>query len=159
MNKQKLLRRIHGDISRSLGSTRESIEKTRQQAIEAPGAMESKSDTTKAQMSNVATTLQGSYESGLKALGELEALIANPSQSARVASCSLVEVRDASGSKEVYLLLPAGGGNTYEIDGEEVFVISDRAPLACALVNHVVGDGVIVKTAGNTRTLTIVAIS
>jgi transcription elongation GreA/GreB family factor len=159
MNKQELMRRIHGDLSRSLESTRESIEKTRQQAIEAPGAMESKSDTTKAQMSNVATTLQGSYESSLQTLRDLEALMNNPSQSVRVAGCSLVEVRDASGSKEVYLLLPAGGGNTYEIDGEEVTVISDRAPLAHALIDHVVGDGVIVKIAGNARTLTIVAIS
>ena len=159
MNKQKILQLVHADLSRNLESTRESIGKTRQQAIEAPGAMESKSDTTKSQMSNIANVLQGSYATNQQGLLDLEALMVSPPQSSRVSSYSLVEVRDASDSKENYFILPAGGGNTYEVDGEEVTVISDRAPLASALIGHAVGDKVEVKIGAVIRKLTITSVT
>ena len=51
MNKQKLLQCIIETLAQREKSAKQNLEATRQAAIEAPGAMQSHSDTTKWQMS------------------------------------------------------------------------------------------------------------
>jgi hypothetical protein len=157
MDKQRLLQSVYDALTRDLKNTEQSIGKTMQAAIEAPSAMESHSDTTKFQMSTVANVMQGSYATKQQGLLALETLMANPPYISRIGSYALVEVRDDQGCDERYFLLPAGGGGMYEIDGEEVIVLSDRAPLASALIGHVKGDIVTVKIQ-KARRLTIISV-
>jgi hypothetical protein len=47
---------------------------------------------------------------------------------------ALFRLRDGD-SQQTYFLLPGGGGNSYDIDGETVTVLSSTAPLAVQLLN------------------------
>ena len=56
-----------------------------------------------------------------------------------VALGALVEVERAGGGRAVYFLLPVAGGETVEVDGREVLVVTPASPLGRQLVGQRVG--------------------
>ncbi len=73
---------------------------------------------------------------------------------------AIVEVENLDdGLRVKYFLLPAGGGNTYEVEGEEITVINIGAPLARAFIGSVAGDEVEIKIQGTTRRFSVVSVT
>jgi len=61
--------------------------------------------------------------------------------------------------KMKYFILPAGGGNAYEVDGERYSTLTLQAPLARALFGKTEGDEAEITIQGATRHLLVVSVS
>jgi transcription elongation GreA/GreB family factor len=125
------------------------------------GAMESRYDTFKEE----AQYLAGGFSSQLielgKLLGALKSVKERPPASVTKGSgYALIEAENlGDGSKTKYLLLPAGGGNSYEVDGEKITVLNVGAPMARAFMGSTAGDEVELKIQGKTKHFNIVSIT
>lgn len=160
MNKQKLLECVIETLTRSEKSAKQSLETTRQAAIEAPGAMQSHSDTTKWQMNQRAGAIEQSLFETQQALGALKRLRGHPPAITKGSVYAIIEVKNLDDeSRTKYFLLPAGGGNTYEVEGEQITILNIGAPMARALLGVVTGDEVEVKIQEKTRQLNVVSVT
>ncbi len=139
-------------------------ERGRQDALEESkahkGAMESRYDTFKEE----AQYLAGGFAARLVELGKtldaLKSIKDYPPTITKGSGYAIIEAENLDdGSRTKYFLLPAGGGNTYEIEGEEVTVLNIGAPLARAFIGAVAGDEVEVRIQGTTRRFCVVSIT
>jgi transcription elongation GreA/GreB family factor len=124
------------------------------------GAMASRYDTFKEE----AQYLAGGFASRLvelgKTLGALKSIRDYPPTVTKVHGYALVEVENLeNGSRSKYFLLPSGGGNIYEIEGEEISVLSVGAPMARAFMGTVPGDEVEIKIQETTRRFSVVSVT
>lgn len=124
------------------------------------GAMESRYDTFKEE----AQYLAGGFTARLvelgKILGALKSIRDFPPTVTKGSSYAIVEAENLDdGSRTKYFLLPAGGGNTYEIGGEQITILSLGAPLAHAFIGAVAGDEVEVKIQGTTRRFSVISVT
>ena len=124
------------------------------------GAMASRYDTFKEE----AQYLAGGYAARLVELGKtLRALKSIRDYSPTITKCSgyaIVEVKNLDdGSKAKYFLLPAGGGDTYEVEGEEITILNVGAPMARAFMGAVPGDEVEIKIQGTTKRFSVVSVT
>src|SRR3989338_2741066 len=118
MNKQKLLLCVIETLTQMEENTKQSLKMTRQAAIEAPGAMQSHSDTTKWQMNQRVVAIEQSLSETQQGLGALKRLMGYPPTNTIGSVCAIIEVKNlGDDSWAKYFLLPAGGGNTYEVEG------------------------------------------
>lgn len=160
MNKQKLLQCVIETLLQKKKNAEQSLKTTRQAAIEAPGAMQSHSDTTKWQMSRRAEAMERLIFEAQQSLGILKRFIDRPLTTTKGSGYAIVEVKNLDDeSMAKYFLLPAGGGNTYEVDGEEITVLSVDAPMARAFLGAVAGDEVEIKIQGTTRRFSVVSVT
>jgi len=150
---QLLLQLLKQDV---IGA-RKRLETVRRAMIEAPGAMQSHSDTTKYQMGLVADEmcrLIVSKEEAITALDRLR-ISSEPSCRDTVTTGSLVEVETPEGERRGYLIFGKGGGSEVEYEGLRVLVVNPAAPLGKALVGKCLGDIAEVNVGGLTRALVI----
>lgn len=124
------------------------------------GAMESRYDTFKEE----AQYLAGGYAARLvelgKTLGALKSIRDYPPTITKGSGYAIVEAENLEdGSRIKYFLLPAGGGNTYEVEGEGITVLNVGAPLARAFIGAVAGDEVEIKIQGMTRKFLVVSVT
>ena len=124
------------------------------------GAMASRYDTFKEE----AQYLAGGFASRLvelgKTLGALKSIRDYPLTITKVYGYALVEVKNLeNGSRSKYFLLPSGGGNTYEVEGEEISVLSVGAPMARAFMGAVPGDAVGIKIQGMTKRFSVISVT
>ncbi|MBI5147883.1 MAG: GreA/GreB family elongation factor [Parcubacteria group bacterium] len=136
MTKQKLLQNVIEKLRQEIKSAEQSFTATKNAAIEAPGAMQSHSDTTKFQMSQLAEEIQRSiYEKSL-ALSTLQNMIHQnfSPDSEKVEIGSLIETLNEDGKREFYFILPVGSGIKIVDNDKTISVITPQAPLAVALI-------------------------
>lgn len=72
---------------------------------------------------------------------------------------ALVELEDEDGDATIYLLAPAGGGETLELDGVRVLVLTPQSPLGAAIAGRGEGDSVEVELPAGRRRLELVKVS
>lgn len=94
------------------------------------GAMESRYDTFKEEAQYLANAQEGILAELTGAAVLLKSLRDNPPRGITQGCLyAIVEAEDLEdGSTAKYFLLPAGGGNTYEIDGEKITALNVMAP-------------------------------
>ena len=157
MNKNELLQSIISTLKKNIENAGGRAQTVLQALIDAPGAMQSHSDTTKSQMGRIADALQKSLSEQNSALNILQSManFSLPFGVGRVEIGSLVEVADDSGEKESYLILPAGGGIEIDVQDKTILVVTSQAPIATALINKKQGESVELKIGRLTRKLTI----
>lgn len=160
MNKHKLLQCVIKALTQREKDAKQSLETTRRAAIEAPGAMQSHSDTTKWQMSRRAEAIERSLFETQQALGVLKSIRDYPPTITKGSVYAIIEVKNLNDeSRAKYFLLPAGGGDTYEVDGEKITVLNMGAPMARAFIGAVAGDEVEVKIQETTRRFSVVSVT
>lgn len=155
---------ILGRIIEKMNSQIKNAKRGRLNAIEESrahkGAMTSRYDTFKEE----AQYLAGGYSARLleldKTLGVLKSIRNHPPTITKGSSYAIVEVKNLDdGSRTKYFLLPAGGGDTYEVGGEEIIILNVGAPMARAFIGAVVGDEVEIKIQGTTRRFSVVLVA
>lgn len=123
------------------------------------GAMESRYDTFKEE----AQYLAGGYAARLvelgRTLGVLKSIRDCPPTITKGSGYAIIEVENLeNGSRIKYFLLPAGGGNIYEIEGEKITILNVGALLARAFIGVVVGDEVEIKIQGMTKRFRVISV-
>lgn len=161
MDKKEIVLAIVAELTREKEELTASLETTRQAANDAPGAMQSHSDTTKYQMSQLAERIAESLRQREIAIRELvvftdEGTHGEPAK--RIELGSLVEVEVEGGEKKRYIILPAGSGIQITRDDFRILVVMPTAPIAAALLDKRQGDTVNVRLPAGNRTMRIVSI-
>lgn len=157
MNKKNLVGKLIMNLQQKAEETKKSFESAKEAAIAAPGAMQSKSDTTKFQMSRLAESHLNTYQQiqcCISALREIDL-----SKDYQVIGVGAIVKAEENQSKDYYFLLPSECGNqSIELEGQEVIAIAVKSPIAQALLNKKIGDKVNVKVPAGLRTIRIIAI-
>ena len=92
--------------------------------------------------------------------GALESLMRFPPTITKGSVYAIIEVENLDDDSRVkYFLLPAGGGNTYEVDGGEITILTVGVPMARALIGTAAGDEVEVKIQGTTKRFVVVSVT
>lgn len=160
MTKRELLQCVIEALTQKIENAKQSLETAQQAAKEAPGAMQSHSDTTKWQMSRRAEAMQSSIAETQQALSVLKSIRDHPPTITKSSGYAIVEIENLNdGSRAKYFLLPAGGGDTYEMEGEKITVITIGSPMARALIGTIAGDEVEVKMHGTTKRISVVSVT
>jgi transcription elongation GreA/GreB family factor len=160
MKKNKFIQSVINVLEKNIEDTEGRIQRTIQASIDAPGAMQSYSDTTKSEMGRLADALQKSLSEYYHAIGLLQKMM-NLSSLAEVDFVkigSVVEVIDDNGKKDSYLVLPVGGGIKIENQGKIIVVVTPQAPVTAALLGKKQGENVELKIGNSTRKLTVLSV-
>ena len=144
MDKHKLILAVIEALGKEAGELDASFKAAKQASVEAPGAMESHSDTTKFQMSQLAGNISDMLqqkELAIKTLTEFaESRKYEIGETGTVRFGSLVRAKIDGGEIKQYFVLPAGGGTRIQFGEKNVLVVSPPAPIAVALLNRKVGE-------------------
>jgi hypothetical protein len=124
------------------------------------GAMQSRYDTFKEE----AQYLAGGFNAWLQERGKMLRILRSiqdyPPTITKCSGYAIVEVENLDdGSSAKYFLLPAGGGNTYEVNEEKITVLNVGAPLARAFIGAVAGDELEVKIQATTKRFSVVSVT
>ena len=106
-----------------------------------PGPTQSHSDTSRFQESEVVQEMTKSLEELRQVWSELNFFRADiKPTSSQIASVGSVVIIDSSGSSDIYMILPCGGGTEITVeDGKTVSVITQNSPLALAIIGKTKG--------------------
>ncbi len=137
MDKRQVMQQLEKMVREEIEKQKQAIEETRQAAIEAPGRMESRYDTTKVEMSWLADGLN-------RRLGEMQdmlyAVTALGAGQCQVV-CHGALVSCLRGSKKFhYLIVPGGSGRYVRTAEGEVICVSPVAPICQAIMGLGVGE-------------------
>ena len=157
--KNKILNEIIADIEQRIATADQNRRNAIEESKAHKGAMASRYDTFKEEAQYLAGAHNARIEEMSYMLNMLKSLkIAKPTITIAT-NFSLIEVEDIdNGSQERYLLLPFGGGKSYEFDHGKIITLSIGAPLARAFIGKVVGDEVKVKIGISKKQFIIISI-
>ncbi len=116
-----------------------SFESSRKAAIEAPGAMQSKSDTTKSQMSVLAGNFHDSFlklQSSIAAIKRIDV----SKKYERVGVGAIVLVQEGKTKAYYFVMPPDSGSHEVQYGDGKVCTISLNSPIAQALVRKKAGE-------------------
>jgi len=150
-----LLERLRADLAEALRSQRAAQEG----ATHAEMRAEDPKDMRSTEVSYLARGLAERVETLAAALVALEGFRPGGfAPEAEITLGALVAVEDEDGTRAVYFLVPAGGGEQLELPGESVRTLTPATPLGALLMGQRVGDAVRAKLPRGVRELDVVEI-
>lgn len=161
MTKQELLHCIIEELSQEIANAEQNFKMTMQAAADAPGAMQSHSDTTKSQMSRLAEGIQRSINEKNQSLRTLRGMADENSFSGsyeEVKIGSIVEVLSEHDERVSYFILPVGGGIKITDNKRVILTATPQAPLIAALLGKKRNQTIILQMRPKQKKFTIVNI-
>jgi len=142
----------------------ETAERGRKDALEESkahkGAMASRYDTFKEEAQYLAGGFAARIQELSSQLAALKSMQMRLAANSKVSGGAIVEVEDVNtGAKTKYFLLPASGGETYEVNGEQYSILTIQAPLARIIFGKAEGDEAEITIQGTTKHLLVVSVS
>lgn len=160
LNKNVLVDRIIAELKKQEEEVRQGLASARTSAIEAPGAMQSHSDTTRSQMEHLAENFERiilEKEVALREFNDLKKSVDISKENIDV-GC-VVEVVDEAETHSFYFIALSAGGTQVVLDEtNSITVLSSTAPLAKALIGKKRGDLATYSIGNKTKSLTIVSV-
>lgn len=139
VKKEELVEKIKNRIKEDISIIKKLYEITKKEALEAPGAMQSASDTTRSQNSHKIEVILERLENLEKSYQYLE-LLSLQEKKDNVSIGSLIELELAGGNYYLFVL-PGGEGDEFCKDGEEkIIVVSPDAPLLKGMLEKKIGE-------------------
>ena len=158
MDKKGILETLISEIETEQKQLEQNLESIQRTVNEAPAPSESHSDTTRYQMSKVESEVAKALaekQTCVRALASLR-ISANAQTSETIGIGSLLEVEDKDGNRDIYFILPEGGGMTVTDGHKEITVLTAKAPLAQCLLGNRKGETVQFKIATVIRELRVI---
>lgn len=152
--KKRVLKIILNRLEETALSTQKSLERTRRDAIESPGRMQSRYDSAKQELSYLADSLQNRLSQIQREITILRSFEITESLSEdEITLGSLIQIEEED-EKRFYFILPVGSGETITTEFGEVITITPSSPLGRSFIGKTVEDIVFIGP----RKLTITAI-
>lgn len=161
MDKKQILGILALQIEEDLKNLRFFAQSERKAAQEAPGAMESRYDTTKGEKQALLHALSQPLEDLERAVREIHSFVPSPCSEVELGALLEVVIQEKEGEKKgVYFVAPPGtGGKTVVLeDGTKVQTVTWQAPLTQKLKGKKAGDLVSVSLPSGDIAYTIVSI-
>lgn len=141
MQKMDLIKEAIKLQEKNISNLKKSLEVTRGEAADAPGANVSHSDTSKFQQSNLALGIQKRIDEAERVLLLMRSLPETKFDTVLVGSFFTIE-NQSDKETTYYLFTSDGGGETFVVDGKEITTISVGAPLSQVMIGQKVGHKV-----------------
>jgi len=133
MNKNILLAVVTDKLKKEREEVENQLKITKQAAIDAPGAMQSHSDTTKFQMNSLADTLRQLIKEKEEAIDNLNSFPPDKLNFSSIIQIgSVIEIKEDKNIK-YYFILPVGGGIKIKQNNKIITVITPDTPIVAAL--------------------------
>jgi transcription elongation GreA/GreB family factor len=124
------------------------------------GAMASRYDTFKEEAQYLAGGFNAQILELSQRLGALKSIRNYSPTITKGSGYAIIEAEKLEdGSRVKYFLLPAGGGNTYEVGDEKIIVLNVGAPMARAFMGAVADDEVKIELQGTMRIFRVISVS
>jgi len=144
-NKERIRAYVIGIVNEELENLVRGYKRTVNEANDAPGAMQSRHDTSGKEASWLAQGIGRRVEELRSRLTALEGLVLD-NVTDNVVLGSVVNLVDMDTYEDVnYVILPAGGGEIMEYAGNEFTIISPDSPISASLLHKKVGEQVKIK--------------
>lgn len=141
MNKLFFFQKIINSLTGNVQSLEKSLEETNNAINDAPGAMQSHSDTTRSQLTVLENTTKQALIEKATELESLKGFVVKDYPNMEESRLgSIVKVKKGDNSIENYFLLPAGSGVKVEHEGEKVICITPTSPLGKELIGKKKGQ-------------------
>lgn len=137
-DKRKLLERLLVQMDEGSEFLAGAASNARQASIDAPGAMQSRYDSTKEEQGYLADGLNLRHAERVGGAGRIRSTPL-PKDPQSVAVGTLVRLENSKGTSD-YFVLPYGGGEFIETDEGEVTVVTPSAPIFGAMQGRRVGE-------------------
>ena len=138
IDKKEILKLVINSLSESVSNANKSLNETNDNINDAPGAMQSHSDTTRSQLTSVMKVTHESYLSKVKELEILNKFLSkdiNNISNDEVRIGSIINLkRDNGNITDNYFILPGGSGIKVESMGEKIVCITPISPLGKILL-------------------------
>jgi len=158
--KETLLGLVIADIEKQIATAEQGRQDSIEESKAHKGAMASRYDTFKEEAQYLAGGFAARIQELSSQLAALKSMQTRLAANSKVSGGAIVEIEDIDTSmKTKYFLLPAGGGNAYEVNGERYSTLTIQAPLARALFGKNEGDEAEITIQGTTKRLLIVSVS
>ena len=146
IDKQKLFNILKERIEKEIIIIEKAFNSALKDFREAPGVMQSASDTTRSEQDRMQATYQQKLNELKKGFLDLEKLILVDSSVIKEGSLIVCENND---NQEIYWIVNVGAGERIEINNKEIKTISSDSPLAQVLLGQKEGNVVELKLGGN----------
>lgn len=160
MNKNEVISDVIKELKKQRSEIEAGLNSAKQAAREAPGAMQSHSDTTKSQMYTLAANMENlvkEKEAVEKFLENLKNTKSEKSDSIELGA--LAETEDQNHQKTFYLIVPKGGaGIIIQKENIRVVSITPETPLGSELLNKKIGDAAVLRNKNGNITLKIIKV-
>jgi transcription elongation GreA/GreB family factor len=138
-DKQLLIEKLGEKISGKSRIVSQAAEKAKQETIEAEGRMQTRYGSSKEETGYLADGLnlrRMELDKATRDLGLIRVVNGNET----VGNGSLMRLQSQSGEIENYLILPYGGGEELETNGDTVTVVTPNSPIVRLALNKRKGD-------------------
>lgn len=159
MTKEEIHRRFIDHLANELESLTAAAKNSASMATNEAHRAESKYDTFSLESSYLARGQAKRIEELTHALERLQALPLKAFHgTAPIQLTALVRLLTSDGKKRTLFFGPAAGGEQIHVDGEEIIIMTARAPLGQALLGKTAGDTFDFKIGNATQTFTVVSV-
>ncbi len=153
--KKELLGVLSGIKQDALNEIQKHSDRVKQEAIEAPGGMQSRYDSSKQELGYLVDSLENRISQLKRDIAILKSQKIDNDSKEKVDICALVEIEERQKS-DFYFISSAGGGEKIKNHflGKEIKIISPSSPIGAVLMGRVAGESVFLGQ----RTLTIISV-
>jgi len=129
--------------------------------VDAPGPMQSHSDTTRFQKSILIDQYNALIAEKSQAISIVTFLLDTIADKAmdRIQTGAAIEVAGSDGVSEFYMMIPYAAGISLVRGGKTVTTVTPASPLGAALLKKRVGDEIEVQTTSGTRKLKVLSLA
>jgi hypothetical protein len=146
MSRNEIFQSIISQLEKEKLELEEALANSKAAAKEAPGAMQSHSDTTRAQEQTRSAELAHFIEEKAHTIHHFAYAAQNKeAPSETVELFSLVEA-EVEGDKKLYLISGSGGGIKVSWQGRSIFVVAPESPIGAGLLGRKKGAAVTIQT-------------
>lgn len=150
MNKKDVVSKIIKYLQLKIQEAEARVGKATKSAADAPGSMESWSDKSKDEFTQLASALSKELKPLNNALKKMKELLDDADRSDKISVGSLVCIQLPT-AKSCLFIVPNGGGENITVGKDSIFLLSKDSELAKTILGHAVGD----KIAWRNGSLTI----
>ena len=158
MNKVDLVQIIIQQLEDKLQVAHASTQRAIDAATDEETVPEHKYDTLALEASYLAHGQAMRVQESEEELRQYRTLVLRDFSDARISVGAYVELVDENDVEKAFFIGPCSGGLTVEWQGKEVFVLTPKSPLGCALVGKEEGEDIDVKIGDKTTCYEVVTV-
>jgi len=158
MNKVDLVQIIIQQLEDKLQVAQASTQRAIDAATDEETVPEHKYDTLALEASYLAHGQAMRVQESEEELRQYRTLVLRDFSDARIAVGAYVELVDENDVEKAFFIGPCSGGLTVEWQGKEVFVLTPKSPLGCALTGKEEGEDIDVKIGDKTTCYEVVTV-
>jgi hypothetical protein len=161
LSKKDILQKVIISLSESVKKAGQSLSLMNNDINDAPGAMQSHSDTTRFQLTSIVDGLEKSYQEKSKELELLNQFLQTDFNNSKFDISvigSVVTIKKSNNLLENYFIVPGGSGIKVDYNGKKIVCITPASPLGKAIIGKKKGQSFAYSIGGMSQNIEMIEI-